>query len=142
MKKKLLSALLSTAMVASLLVGCGSDGAANNSSNDAAGNSTASTDNSTASTDNSAASTDSAASNDAASGDKFYIYSWNTELQERLAFVFEANPGMEERIEYVNIGDSGIYQERIDQLLQAPDAEDYPDIIAFEAAYIHEVYQL
>ncbi|MBD5504138.1 MAG: extracellular solute-binding protein [Lachnospiraceae bacterium] len=43
---------------------------------------------------------------------------------------------MEDRVEYVNVGDSGIYQERIDQLLQAPDAEDYPDIIAFEAAYI------
>ena len=138
MKKKLLSALLSTAMVASLLVGCGSDGAANNSSNDAAStdNAAASTDNNTqaAPADNAAADT---ASNDAAaSGDKFYIYSWNTELQERLAYVFEANPGMEERVEYVNVGDSAVYQEKIDQLLQTPDAEDYPDIIAFEAGYI------
>ena len=137
MKKKLLSALLSTAMVASLLVGCGSDGAANNSSNDAA-----STDNAAASTDNNtqAASTDNAADTSsgdaAASGDKFYIYSWNTELQERLAYVFEANPGMEERVEYVNVGDSAVYQEKIDQLLQTPDAEDYPDMIAFEAGYI------
>lgn len=138
MKKKLLSALLSTAMVASLLVGCGSDGAANNSSNDAAStdNAAASTDNNTqaAPADNAAADT---ASNDAAaSGDKFYIYSWNTELQERLAYVFEANPGMEERVEYVNVGDSAVYQEKIDQLLQTPDAEDYPDMIAFEAGYI------
>ena len=138
MKKKLLSALLSTAMVASLLVGCGSDGAANNSSSDAA-----STDNAAASTDNNtqAASNDTAAPADNnaggdASGDKFYIYSWNTELQERLAYVFEANPGMEERVEYVNVGDSAVYQEKIDQLLQTPDAEDYPDIIAFEAGYI------
>ena len=138
MKKKLLSALLSTAMVASLLVGCGSDGAANNSSNDAApaDNAAASTDNNTqaAPADNTAA--DTSSSDAAASGDKFYIYSWNTELQERLAFVFEANPGMEERIEYVNVGDSAVYQEKIDQLLQTPDAEDYPDMIAFEAGYI------
>ena len=138
MKKKLLSALLSTAMVASLLVGCGSDGAANNSSNDAAStdNAAASTDNNTeaAPADNTAA--DTSSSDAAASGDKFYIYSWNTELQERLAFVFEANPGMEERIEYVNVGDSAVYQEKIDQLLQTPDAEDYPDMIAFEAGYI------
>ena len=138
MKKKLLSALLSTAMVASLLVGCGSDGAANNSSNDAA-----STDNAAASTDNNTqaapadnAATDTASNDAAASGDKFYIYSWNTELQERLAYVFEANPGMEERVEYVNVGDSAVYQEKIDQLLQTPDAEDYPDMIAFEAGYI------
>ena len=138
MKKKLLSALLSTAMVASLLVGCGSDGAANNSSNDAAStdNAAASTDNNTqaAPADNTAA--DTSSSDAAASGDKFYIYSWNTELQERLAYVFEANPGMEERVEYVNVGDSAVYQEKIDQLLQTPDAEDYPDIIAFEAGYI------
>ncbi|MBD5454673.1 MAG: hypothetical protein HDR30_10225 [Lachnospiraceae bacterium] len=134
MKKKLLSALLSTAMVASLLVGCGSDGATNNSSNDAA-----STDNSASTTNTSAASNDTASSDNnggSASGDKFYIYSWNTELQERLAYVFEANPGIEERVEYVNVGDSAVYQEKIDQLLQTPDAEDYPDMIAFEAGYI------
>ncbi len=138
MKKKLLSALLSTAMVASLLVGCGSDGAANNSSNDAApaDNAAASTDNNTqaAPADNTAA--DTSSSDAAASGDKFYIYSWNTELQERLAYVFAANPGIEERVEYVNVGDSAVYQEKIDQLLQTPDAEDYPDMIAFEAGYI------
>ena len=134
MKKKLLSALLSTAMVASLLVGCGSDGATNNSSNDAA-----STDNSASTTNTSAASNDTASSDNnggSASGDKFYIYSWNTELQERLAYVFAANPGIEERVEYVNVGDSAVYQEKIDQLLQTPDAEDYPDMIAFEAGYI------
>lgn len=144
MKKKLLSALLSTAMVASLLVGCGGNGGATTDNNAAADNNT------TAATDNTAAAdtktdaaadtkTDAAAdttADAAASGDKFYIYSWNTELQERLAYVFEANPGMEERIEYVNVGDSNIYQDKIDQLLQTPDAEDYPDMIAFEAGYI------
>ena len=137
MKKKLLSVILSTAMIASVLSGCGG--------NDGGSASTPATDDAapaedTAPADDAAPAEDAAPADDAAdsaaSGDKFYIYSWNTELQERLAYVFEANPGMEDRIEYVNIGDSGIYQERIDQLLQAPDAEDYPDIIAFEAAYI------
>ncbi len=138
MKKKLLSALLSTAMVASLLVGCG--GSDNNASDSTADNSAA-TDSST--TDDSAA-TDTAAddtatdtaSDSAEGGDKFYIYSWNTEVQERLAYVYEVYPEIESRIEYVNVGDSAVYQEKIDQLLQNPDAEDYPDMIAFEAAYI------
>ncbi|MDD6812475.1 MAG: ABC transporter substrate-binding protein [Lachnospiraceae bacterium] len=131
MKKKLLSALLSTAMVASLLVGCGSDSASTTE---------APADDAAAETTEEAAPADDAAAEEstdaAASGDKFYIYSWNTELQERLKYVFEANPGMEERIEYVNVGDSNVYQEKIDQLLQTPDAEDYPDMIAFEAGYI------
>ncbi|MCM1254181.1 MAG: hypothetical protein NC321_15280 [Clostridium sp.] len=136
MKKKLLSALLSTAMVASLLAGCGSSGGASNDA--AADNSASSTTDTSTNTSTAAPAADTTASSGdaAASGDKFYIYSWNTELQERLAYVFDANPGMEERIEYVNVGDSAVYQEKIDQLLQTPDAEDYPDMIAFEAGYI------
>ncbi len=121
MKKKLLSALLSTAMVASLLVGCGGDGGAATTDNNAAADNTAAADTS---------------SDAAASGDKFYIYSWNTELGERLEYVYKAYPEIKDRVEYVNVGDSAIYQEKIDQLLQTPDAEDYPDMIAFEAGYI------
>lgn len=138
MKKKLLSALLSTAMVASLLAGCGSDnGAADNSTNDAAADNSASTATDNTQTEAPADNTADASSGDAAaSGDKFYIYSWNTELGERLEFVYEKYPEIKDRIEYVNVGDSAIYQEKIDQLLQTPDAEDYPDMIAFEAGYI------
>lgn len=134
MKKKLLSALLSTALVASLLVGCGGGAASNDAGADAPA-ADAAADNSAPAADK-AADDSAPAADAAASGEKFYIYSWNTELQERLAYVYAANPGMEERIEYVNVGDSNIYQDKIDQLLQTPDAEDYPDIIAFEAGYI------
>ena len=115
MKKKLLSALLSVAMVASLLVGCGGSAETEAPAEEVK---------------------EEAPAEEAASTDKFYIYSWNTELGDRLAYVYAANPGIEERIEYVNVGDSSIYQEKIDQLLQTPDAEDYPDLIAFEAGYI------
>lgn len=139
MKKKLLSVLLSSAMIASVLAGCGSNGggstttpAADNTATEAPA-----ADNSAAApaADNSAAEAPAA---DVASGDKLYVYSWNTELGERLelALGLAGRDDLWNRIEYVNVGDSGIYQERIDQLLQAPDAEDYPDIIAFEAAYI------
>ncbi|MBQ8591955.1 MAG: extracellular solute-binding protein [Lachnospiraceae bacterium] len=122
MKKKLLSALLSVAMVATLLVGCG-------------GTEEAPAEEAAATTEE-AAPEEAPAEEAAASTDKFYIYSWNTELQERLNYVIEAHPEVGERIEYVNVGDSAIYQEKIDALLQTPDAEDYPDMIAFEAGYI------
>lgn len=137
MKKKLLSALLSATLVASTLVGCG---ASESAPAETAATETKEETAADAETKEEApaeeAKEEAPAEEAAASGDKFYIYSWNTELQERLAYVFEANPGMEERVEYVNVGDSAVYQEKIDQLLQTPDAEDYPDMIAFEAGYI------
>ncbi len=70
------------------------------------------------------------------SNEKFYIYSWNTELQDRLNYFKEAYPDDFARIEYVNIGDSNIYQEKIDGLLGQSDATEYPDMFAAEADYI------
>lgn len=71
-----------------------------------------------------------------ASTEKFYVYSWNTELQDRLKYFKEAYPDDFARIQYVNIGDSTIYQEKIDGLLGQPDAKEYPDLMATEADYI------
>lgn len=68
--------------------------------------------------------------------EKFYIYSWNTELQDRLEYVWEKYPELKDQVVYVNVGDDKVYQEKIDALLKAPDTEEYPDMIAFEAAYI------
>lgn len=138
MKKKLLSVLLSSAMLASVLVGCGGgDGAAQAPAADNAATEAPAAD-AEAEAPAADAEAEAPADDAAASGDKLYVYSWNTELGERLelALGLANRQDLWDRIEYVNVGDSGIYQERIDQLLQAPDAEDYPDIIAFEAAYI------
>lgn len=74
--------------------------------------------------------------NKQASTEKFYIYSWNTELKDRLNYFKEAYPDDYARIEYVNIGDSNIYQEKIDGLLGQADAKEYPDMFAAEADYI------
>ncbi|WP_075718428.1 ABC transporter substrate-binding protein [Roseburia sp. 499] len=68
--------------------------------------------------------------------DKFYIYSWNSELQDRLEYVYEVYPELRDKVEYVNVGDSDIYQQRVDRALRVPDAKDYPDMIAFESGYI------
>lgn len=68
--------------------------------------------------------------------DKFYIYSWNDELLNRLEYVYHIYPELRDVVEYVNVGNDNTYQERIDRALRIPDSEDYPDMIAFEAAYI------
>ncbi len=139
MKKKVISVLLSTAMVASMLVGCGGGSgdtaapAAEPAKEEAPAAEPAKEE---APAAEEPAKEEAPAEDAAASGDKFYIYSWNTELQERLKYVTDAHPEIADRIEYVNVGDSAVYQEKIDQLLQTPDAEDYPDMIAFEAGYI------
>ena len=125
MKKKVISALLAAAMLATSLVGCGGSSSTTADAGKAE-EKTEAADSSETAGDQSAANVD----------DPFYIYSWNTELEERLNYVKEAHPEIADRIVYVNVGDSSIYQEKIDQLLQQPDAEDYPDMIAFEAGYI------
>lgn len=129
MKKKVLSALLSVTMVASLLIGCGGSTTTEAPAADAPAAPTETAEEAPA-----AETADTADA--AASGDKFYIYSWNTELGQRLEYVYAAYPEIKDRVEYVNVGDSAVYQEKVDQLLQTPDAKDYPDIIAFEAGYI------
>lgn len=71
------------------------------------------------------------------SSDPFYVYSWNTEIGERIDTFFKAyDEEAWSRIVYVNTGGSDTYQEKIDTLLAAPDAEDYPDLIGLEADYI------
>ena len=67
-------------------------------------------------------------------GDPIYVYSWNTELGDRLQYFRDAYPQYSDRVEYVNLGVGGTdveYQTQIDTLLQAgAGAEKYPSIIA------------
>ena len=105
MKKKLLSVLLSVAMVATLLAGCGAKEEAAAPAEAPAAEEAAPAEEAPA---------EEAAPAESASADPFYIYSWNTELQERLAYVFAEYPEIEERVVYVNVGDSAVYQEKIE----------------------------
>ena len=75
MKKKVLSALLTTAMLASMLVGCGS-------SNDAPA--AASSEAAPAASTEAAASTEVAAEPATEEGKVFNIYCWNEEFKSRL----------------------------------------------------------
>ena len=135
MKKKIVSLVLSAAMTCSLLAGCGAANQPAAPAADAATEEAAPAAEETAEAPAAEETAEAAPAADA-SGEKFYIYSWNTELQDRLEYVFEVYPELRDQVVYVNVGDDKVYQEKIDGLLQAPDTEEYPDMIAFEAAYI------
>lgn len=120
--KKALALILALAMSVTCF-GCGSDSKTTDSDKTKTSEATVTSEDPTANI-----STD--------ASDKFYVYSWNTELQDRLEYFKKAYPEYAKRIEYVNIGDSSIYQEKIDALLSSPDAKDYPDLMATEADYI------
>ena len=133
MKKRILSIIMATSVACGMLAGCGSSEAA--PAAPAADTAKEETAEAPAAEEEAPAAEEVAEVSDN-SGEKFYIYSWNTELQDRLEYVWEVYPELKDQVVYVNVGDDKVYQEKIDGLLQAPDTEEYPDMIAFEAAYI------
>ena len=138
MKKKVLSALLTTAMLASMLVGCGS-------SNDAPA--AASSEAAPAASTEAAASTEVAAEPATEEGKVFNIYCWNEEFKSRLT---DHYPGYEEvdgttgKIGDITVkwnitpSDDNAYQNNLDAtLLKQADAaaDDKIDLFLVEADY-------
>ena len=139
MKKKVLSALLATAMVATMFAGCGSK------ADDAA----TTTDDAAATTDDAAAGDDAAAEDAPAEeeGKVLNIYCWNEEFKSRLTAHY---PGYEEvdatsgKIGDVDVkwnitpSDDNAYQNNLDEtLLKQADAaaDDKIDLFLIEADY-------
>ena len=139
MKKKVLSALLATAMVATMFAGCGSK------ADDAA----TTTDDAAATTDDAAAGDDAAAEEAPAEeeGKVLNIYCWNEEFKSRLTAHY---PGYEEvdatsgKIGDVDVkwnitpSDDNAYQNNLDEtLLKQADAaaDDKIDLFLIEADY-------
>ena len=134
MKKKVISALLATAMVATMFAGCGSK------ADDAA----TTTDDAAATTDDAAAGDDAAAEEE---GKVLNIYCWNEEFKSRLTAHY---PGYEEvdatsgKIGDVDVkwnitpSDDNAYQNNLDEtLLKQADAaaDDKIDLFLIEADY-------
>ena len=139
MKKKVLSALLTTAMLASMLVGCGS-------SNDAPA--AASSEAAPAASTEAAASTEVAAEPATEEGKVFNIYCWNEEFKSRLT---DHYPGYEEvdgttgKIGDITVkwnitpSDDNAYQNNLDAtLLKQADAaaDDKIDLFLSETDYV------
>ena len=137
MKKKLLSALLATAMTASMLAGCGSDAASGDAGQkqDAA--------------DNAAASTEAADGETVAAdeGKVLNIYCWNDEFQRRLKAHYDKYEEVDATTGKIgditvkwNItpSDDNAYQNNLDANLLAQDsaaADDKIDLFLLEADY-------
>ncbi len=138
MKKKVLSALLTTTMLASMLVGCGSGNDAPAASTDAAP---------VATSEASAATTEAAAEPAAEEGKVLNIYCWNTEFQSRIADHYpgyETVDGTTGKIGDVTVkwnvtpNDDNAYQNNLDAtLLKQADAaaDDKIDLFLVEADY-------
>ena len=141
MKKKLLSVLLSTAMVASLLVGCGSSSeeaepAAEETTEEATEETTEEVTEEEAepeTTEVTEAATMEAPSTDGwDESKKIYTYSWNDEFGSRLDLVLDKYPEYKDYVEHVNLGVSGTdgtYQTAVETAIETGD-EKYPSLIA------------
>ncbi len=70
-----------------------------------------------------------------ADGDVIYVYSWNTELGDRLKYFKDKYPEYADRVEYINLGVSGTsveYKTSLETLVTSPDAAQVPSIIAMD----------
>lgn len=68
----------------------------------------------------------------------FYVYSWNTEIGDRLKYFLDdpENADVKDRIIYVNTGGTDHYQGKMDALLGDTSNKQYPDLMGLEADYI------
>lgn len=80
---------------------------------------------------------------DKATDEKFYVWAWNTDFVTILEQVLPNYLTADEiaRIEFVNVGDSSIYQDKIDAILADPNNEQYPDIMLLEVGYVQKYVQ-
>ena len=137
MKRRIVSMMLTVAMGATLLAGCGNSAGGNNAA-DAAGT----------------AGTESAQANTAVSGEEgsvINIYSWNDEFRERLEAVYPevestSSDGTVTKLKdgteihwIINPNQDGVYQQKLDEALmnQATAADDDKvDIFLSETDYV------
>ena len=139
MKKKLLSVVLSVAMVASLLVGCGgteepAPEADNTEAEAPEADAEAEAEEPVVEDTNEvveAVAMEAPSTEGWDESKKIYAYSWNDEFGDRLQFVLDKYPEYSDYVEYVNLGVSGTdgtYQELVDTAMAGGDK--YPSLIA------------
>ena len=142
MKKKLLATILSSALVVSMLTGCGGDTAAPAADDGAAAEDTAAADDAaetddTAEADDSAeATTDEAAPANGGEGGTINLWAFTDEVPGMIDKYIEAHPDFPYKINSTVIATTdGAYQPALDQALTAGGSEQ-PDIYCAEAAFV------
>lgn len=138
MKKKIISTLLCTAMIATMMAGCGSDNGGN------AGGSNTQADGT--STENGSAESETTVENtvtgDADAADAFVVWGWNDDIKNILDQCFAKDkPDEYKRIVFVNSGGSDYYQDKIDPILQDTGNKLYPDLMGLEIDYVQKYVQ-
>jgi len=151
MKKKVLSVLLSSAMLMTALAGCGSNAETTTTGEateaaEAAEETTEEAAEETAEETTEEASEEAAAEpaegenaieGDPSAEDAFVVWGWNEDIKKILDGPFaEAYPELRERIVFVNTGGSDTYQTKIDEILEDSSNELYPDLMGLEVDYV------
>lgn len=135
--KKVFALILALAMVLSLAA-CASTG--DNTAADNVADNTANNDANTPATENNDAAVEEGGQVNA---EPFYVWAWNTDFVTILEKVLPNYLTADEiaRIQFVNVGDSSIYQEKIDAILADPTNEEYPDVMLLEVGYVQKYVQ-
>ncbi len=151
MKKKLISALLCVSMVATMVAGCGSNNNGGNSANNGNNASNAGSEVADVTNDDVDAPADTEAepaddadsvvenviTGDPAAEDAFVVWGWNDDIKKLLDGPFaEAYPDLASRIVFVNTGGTDFYQTKVDEILEDPSNELYPDLMGLEVDYV------
>lgn len=136
--KKFFAILLVLSMVMASFVGCGKakDTTTTDTKKTDQGDKKA-TDKSDAATSPTPTMVPNVISGDENAKDAFYIYGWNTDIQNNVLKYFEQfYPEDAKRIVFVNTGGTNNYQTKLDALLGDPKNKQYPDMYAMEMDYI------
>ena len=142
MKKKLLSVVLASAMLASTLVGCGSSDTGSSAASNTANEGSDSQDSGTENADSDSQTDE---------GQVINIYSFNDELRNRITAVYSeiestSEDGTESTLKdgtiihwIINPNQDGVYQDKLDEALSgqsSASADDKVDIFAAELDYV------
>lgn len=140
MKKRVLAIFLVLAMVVGSLVACGNkddEPADKNVSNQDKDNEQDDGGNDVSDVEEEEEVPENEVVGDADAEDAFYVYGWNTDVQNNvLKYFAEFYPEDAKRIVFVNTGGTDFYQSKIDALLEDPNNKQYPDMFAMEMDYI------
>ena len=149
MKKKFLSVVLASAVLASTLVGCGSSDPGSSSVNNTANADSGTTNADSGSQDSGTTNADNGSQTD--EGQVINIYSFNDELRNRITAVYSeiestSEDGTESTLKdgtiihwIINPNQDGVYQDKLDEALSAQSgasADDKVDIFAAELDYV------
>ncbi len=79
---------------------------------------------------------------DSSAEDAFVVWGWNTDIQNILNNCFAEDYADDySRIVFVNTGGSDYYQQKLDEILEDPDNELYPDMMGLEIDYVQKYVQ-